>query len=353
MRKPVYFFSFLLLLLAVFASCSNRSRKPVSSIILKPAQKDYRIGQPVIIQVQTKLPDGELKTIDLYYENECIATHTDLNFEVRLEKIKRVGPNSLKVITTKTDGVSNTRYHTFSALSDISPKEYDIEVIREYPHSREFFTQGLEMADGFLYESTGQKGFSAIYKVILSSGKVLQQKELNDQYFGEGITILNNKIYQLTYHARKGFIYRLSDFALVDSFSIPSAEGWGLTNDGENLVMSDGTHTLTWMDPETFSVVKHLYVASDTKYQSELNELEYHNGFLYANVWAKNIILKIDPENGRILATIDLSKLYSRISSDLPVDVLNGIAFLEESGNLLVTGKYWPLLFEVKPFESE
>ncbi len=356
MKKLLFLLLMLLHLVPVLISCSgnsNRSRKPVSSITLLPVQKDYRINEPVTIQVNTKLPNGEIKTIALYYENECIATHTGLNFEVTLEKIKQVGPNSLKVVATKTDGITNTRYKTFSALSDISPENYGIEVIREYPHSREFFTQGLEMVDGFLYESTGQEGTSAIYKISLPSGKVVQQKKLNDQYFGEGITILNDKIYQLTYRAQKGFVYRLTDFALIDSFSIHTTEGWGLTNDGKNLIMSDGTQKLTWISPETFSEVRHLYVASDKIYQEALNELEYNNGFIYANVWSKNYIIKIDPENGRILATIDLSELYSLFSTETPVDVLNGIAFHEESGNLLVTGKYWPFLFEVRPVKSE
>ncbi|NQU84626.1 MAG: glutaminyl-peptide cyclotransferase [Mariniphaga sp.] len=354
--KKTFFILFIFCFLVTFISCSNkpkRSRKPVSTIVLIPNQKEYRINNPISVQIKTNLKNGNIEKIELFYENELITTEKSLDFTIELKTIAHLGPNSLKVIATKTDGVNNTRYKTFSVLSDINPKINDFEVIKEYNHSVDFFTEGLLMHNGFLYESTGQNGASAIHKINLNSGSILLKKDLDKKYFGEGITILNDKIYQLTYTSKKGFVYNLSDFALIDSFQINSAQGWGLTNDGEYLIMSDGTNKLTWIDPETYIPKKDLYVASNKMHQNNVNELEYIDGSIFANIWMKNYIIEIDAESGKILSTTDLSDLYGMFSSDFPIDVLNGIALNESTGNLLVTGKWWPVMFEIKLKESE
>jgi glutamine cyclotransferase len=296
-----YFFPLILIVcfLVTFLSCSNkskRSRKPVSTISIIPNKTNYTIADSITIQIKTKLKNGELKNIQLFYENELLITEMNLDFTYVLKGIKQLGNNSLKVTATKTDGVSNTRYKTFPVLSDFQPITNSIKVVNQYPHSTTFFTEGLLMHDGFLYESTGQNGTSGIHKVNLNTGKTIQLNMLDKKYFGEGITILDDKIFQLTYKSKKGFVYKLNDFALIDSFQINSAEGWGLTNDGSNLIMSDGSNILTWIDPNNYSIIKTVYVADNKSHIKGINELEYINGSVFANVWTKNFIIEIDPE---------------------------------------------------------
>jgi glutamine cyclotransferase len=189
----------------------------------------------------------------------------------------------------------------------------------------------------------------------LSKNSVIQKVALPEKYFGEGITILNDKIYQLTYKHQSCFVYRLSDFALIDSFKFVSAEGWGLTNDGKSLIMSDGTGTITWLNSENYTVEKKIQVADNQKIYQYLNELEYDNGFLWANIWTSNQIIKIDTASGKILGILDLNGILSIMESTHPekIDVLNGIAVIPKTGNLLVTGKLWPKMFEIKVTNSK
>ncbi len=175
-----------------------------------------------------------------------------------------------------------------------------------------------------------------------------------DKYFGEGITILNNKIYQLTYHAKKGFIYNLNDFSVIDSFNYAMNEGWGLTNDGKYLIMSNGSHILTWLDPNDFSIVKTLQVANNKDIISSLNELEYINGTIYANIWTTEVIVQIDPETGKVLSEINLSGILNMYKkANERVDYMNGIAYDKKNDRLFVTGKWWPRLFEIKLVPSK
>lgn len=356
MKKPLFPIILVICLFVTFLSCSNKSkksRKPVSAITFTPNQKVYHAGNTVLINIATKLNGGELEKIELYYNEELLSTETKPDFSYELKGMADLGPNAIKVVTTKKDGSSNSRYKSFSVLSDITPPMNSYIIVGEHPHSIDFFTEGLLVHDGFLYESTGNHGTSAIYKTILNSGKVVSQKKLDDQYFGEGITILNDKIYQLTYKTKIGFVYNLADFALIDSFRISSEEGWGLTNDGVNLIMSDGTSKLTWIDTNTYQTVKYLYIADNTILQEGLNELEYVDGAIFANVWTKNYIIKIDAKTGKILSAVDLSKLLEHIPDKSNLDVLNGIAYNEAKGNFLVTGKFWPKIFEIKLIASK
>jgi len=218
-----------------------------------------------------------------------------------------------------------------------------------YPHLKTSFTEGLEFYNNFLYEGTGEVGKSNLYKTDLKTGKPVQVKKLNEKYFGEGITILNDKIYQLTYHAQKAFVYALSDFALIDSFQYQSKEGWGLTNDGTNLIMSNGTNVISWLNPDDFSTVKTIQVANNKVIMYGINELEYIKGTIYANVYTTELIVQIDPENGKVISEINLAGIVNmyKNSSD-KIDVLNGIAFDEKTDKIFVTGKWWPKVFEVE-----
>ncbi len=226
---------------------------------------------------------------------------------------------------------------------------YSYEIINTFPHDPKAFTQGLIFAeDGFLYEGTGLYGQSSLRKVELATGRVLQIHHLADQYFGEGITLWKDKLIQLTWQEHKGFVYDKESFQLVREFAYPT-EGWGITHDGKRLIMSDGTATLHFLDPDTFQEIGQIEVKDQGTPVPRLNELEYIQGEIYANVWLTDRIAVISPETGQVLRWIDLTGLLSAEDRSQPVDVLNGIAYDAWGNRLFVTGKLWPKLFEVRP----
>jgi glutaminyl-peptide cyclotransferase len=233
------------------------------------------------------------------------------------------------------------------AVADSLAIPYTIR--KTWPHDVKSFTEGLVVHNGDLYESTGNFKQSWIGIVDVPSGKPDKKIVLEDQYFGEGITILNNKIYQLTYKSKIGFIYDLKTYKRLGSFPFNNAEGWGLTHNNEHLIMSDGSADLTFLDTVTMKPVKTLRVTDEAGAVEKINELEYVNGFIYANVWETATILRIDANTGKVMGRIDLSQtLYDVKLINPSADVLNGIAYHEESKALLVTGKYWPFLFALQ-----
>lgn len=216
------------------------------------------------------------------------------------------------------------------------------------PHDPQAFTQGLDFADGVLYEGTGLYGASSLRRVELESGRVLQQHDLDAAYFGEGISVLGDRIYQLTWQNGVGFVYDRESFQPVQQFSYPT-EGWGLTHDGEQLILSDGTATLYFLDPATLQETGRVTVTLAGERVTRLNELEYVDGKVLANVWQTDSVLRIDPATGQVDGIYDFTGLLSQAPPFTgTVDVLNGIAFEEQSGRLFVTGKLWPALFEVE-----
>ncbi len=222
------------------------------------------------------------------------------------------------------------------------------EIVNTHPHDPNAFTQGLVFEDGFLYEGTGLNGRSELRKVELETGKVLQTRKLPDEYFGEGITIFGSRIIQLTFQSKVGFVYDKETFELLQEFSYPT-EGWGLTHDGEHLIMSDGTPMLYFLAPQTFALVHKIMVIEKDNALWGLNELEYIEGQIYANVWPKDRIVRINPKTGRVIGWIDFKGLLAPQDYSNDLDVFNGIAYDSADGRLFVTGKCWPKLFEVKP----
>jgi glutamine cyclotransferase len=238
-------------------------------------------------------------------------------------------------------------YANYTAPVYTSTAIYTYTIIHTYPHDPNAFTQGLIFEDGVLYEGTGLRGRSSLRRVELETGEVLQIYELPNQYFGEGVTIYDDRIIQLTWQSNVGFVYDKDSFELLHTFDYPT-EGWGITHDGEHLIMSDGTSTLYFWDPETFEVVNQIEVYDDDGPVVRLNELEYIQGEVYANVWQTDKIARIDPQTGHVVGWINLQGLLSQ--KDLPqtVDVLNGIAYDAAGDRLFVTGKLWPKLFEIE-----
>jgi len=232
---------------------------------------------------------------------------------------------------------------------------YGYEIVNAYSHDSNAFTQGLVFWNGFLYEGTGgskARGddfFSSLRKVELKTGKVLKKLNLANEYFGEGIVILDDKIYQLTWQSGIVFVYNLDNFKLLKEFRY-SGEGWGLTTDGTNLFQSDGTHVIRIINPRDYKTTRTIVVFDEKRKPiMKLNELEYVNGEIWANIWQQNRIARINPENGKLLGWIDLSKLAKgEEKRTRDANVLNGIAFDQASGRLFVTGKKWSRLFEIR-----
>lgn len=221
------------------------------------------------------------------------------------------------------------------------------KVIATYPHDRNAFTQGLAFEDGSLYESTGLYGRSSLRKVRLKTGDVLQQRTLGDRYFGEGITVCGEKIIQLTWQSNTGFVYDRESFALLREFSFPT-EGWGITCDGKQLIISDGSAELYFVDPQTFEQIGQIKVSDEQGPVTGINELEYIKGRIYANIYPTDQIAVIDPRAGRVVCRIDLSDLR-KSQPPLPANaVLNGVAYDKEKDRLFVTGKLWAGLYEIK-----
>ena len=231
---------------------------------------------------------------------------------------------------------------------------YTYEIVKTFKHDSKAFTQGLVFHNGFLYESTGQKGDSTVRKVEINSGRVLQKQDLSDDYFAEGMTVLNERIYQVTWQENTAFVYDVNDFKLLKELKY-QGEGWGLTDDGTNLIMSDGTHVIRIVDPETFKTTRTLVVLDENgKPLLNLNELEYVKGEIWANVWHSekigkpNHIARIDPNSGKLLGWINLQGISPDDVERDNENTLNGIAYDETSDRIFVTGKKWRNLYEIK-----
>ncbi|MFO7286810.1 MAG: glutaminyl-peptide cyclotransferase [Gammaproteobacteria bacterium] len=226
------------------------------------------------------------------------------------------------------------------------PKHWRVEVKASYPHDPEAFTQGLAFHEGRLYEGTGQYGRSSIRRIALPSGEIEAMQPLSALYFGEGITIFDGKLHQLTWVNQVGFVYDLETFERVATFRY-EGEGWGLTHDGKHLIMSNGSERIVFLDPSTYEVVRTIRVRSEGRPVVRLNELEYVDGEIWANIWYEDRIARIDPRDGEVVGWIDASRVYPR-SERGREDVLNGIAYDPKSRRLIITGKNWPRLYEVE-----
>jgi glutamine cyclotransferase len=223
-----------------------------------------------------------------------------------------------------------------------------VRIVNTFPHDPQAFTQGLVALNGELYEGTGRNGQSSLRRVALDTGEILQRRNLGNLYFGEGITIMGEHIYQLTWQSQLGFVYDRTSFDLQKTFFLPG-EGWGITHDGTYLIVSDGSAVLRFLDPETQVVAKRVTVTEDGVPLDRLNELEYINGEVWANVWYTDFIVRIDPDTGSVTGKLDLSGLHQQRATD---DVLNGIAWDAEAERLFVTGKLWPSLFEIEVVDA-
>ena len=257
-------------------------------------------------------------------------------------------------VNTNTAANANKTVSSNNQMADNKVPVYTYEIVNTFKHDPTAFTEGLFFYNGFLYESTGQEGMSDLRKVELETGKVVQKVGLAKSSFGEGTTILNGKIYQLTWQEGNGFIYDAASFKLLGNFGY-AGEGWGLTNDGKNPIMSDGTHVIRFVEPDTFKTIRTLVVNNESgKPLMKINELEYIKGEIWANVWHSeeigkpNHIARIDPTSGKLLGWIDLGGISPEDVERGEENTLNGIAYDAAGDRIFVTGKNWKKLFEIK-----
>lgn len=351
------FWSITLALAIALTSCGDTSepdrltQQPTKTKLAKiegiTSGQRLAVGDPVSFQVST---DDSGATVDSIAVSLAGAEINISGGQVTINtEALSVGKKTLKLGVTVNGEVEKYSY-TLEFLSDIIPTPYSYERVAYYTHDPGAYTQGLFYLDGFLYENTGRKGESTLRKVDLETGSVLEKYFLADEYFGEGITYWEDKIIQLTWKANEGFVYRREGFEQLQSFNYPT-EGWGITTLEEGLVMSDGTSTLYFLDPETLLETRRMEVYDDKGPVVDLNELEYIEGEIYANVFTTDDIVTIDPNTGKVLSRINLADLMNA-KWGRPIDVLNGIAYDKARKRLFVTGKLWPRLYEIRLVEQ-
>ncbi len=309
------------------------------------------------IEVKLQLPDSvALDSIQVFLGGALkrsimggTATLTSGVLEFNLPTTgEKTGKSGLRLRIYLEGGLSENQSQQITFLSDLVPIEYTYRVINEYPHDPVAYTQGLQYVDGWIFEGTGNYGTSSLRRVELESGKVEKIRDLDQSLFGEGITVFGERIYQLTYKSQVGFIYDKSSFEEIQKVYYQNQEGWGLTHNGTELIMSDGTHVIYFLDPEMFTIKRQLEVYHNEGLADSLNELEYINGKIWANRYYTDEVVIIDPETGKVEGRINLKGILKATDRKTNTDVLNGIAWDQAGDRLFVTGKRWPKLFEIK-----
>lgn len=311
--------------------------------------KKATFGQKVPISFE-QLKGNKVDSVHLYVNNKrVIAKNNTVTINTNDYGVGKHIITALAFIPNKVKKVRNS----IEVFADKAPVLYTYKIINTYPHDTAAFTQGLEFNNGFLYETTGRHGKSWLRKVDYKTGNVLLQKDLKDTYFGEGVTIFNDKVYWLTWQAGKGFIYNLSDFKELREFKYnKSIEGWGLTHNDTHLIKSDGTNKIWFLNPETLEEEYSIQAYTNKLSLKKLNELELIEGKIYANYWQKPLIAIIDSKSGVVEGIVDLTGLVKEMEKTQKLDdqdeVLNGIAYDAETKRIFVTGKHWGKLFEIE-----
>lgn len=343
--------SFALCILFVVQSCKDK----IEDAEITPAIFSFSDNLSTVygetIPLKIKVLEKNIEQLDLLFEDSVFRTwknpQADFEFQLNLEGYG-LGAKSIRLISRLSDGSEFADTRILRILSDVSPAAKTARIVNSYPHNSTSFTQGLEFYENILFESTGDPNRTAatmVAHVELETGKIINKNGLDASFFGEGITILDNVLYQLTWTQQKCFLYDPITLEIKPKQFSYTGEGWGLANDGKYLIMSDGTERIVFRDPKNFQVVRSIEVYDNVGPRSKLNELEYIDGKIYANVWMLDMILEIDPETGKVLAEIDGSSLATLGRSG--GDVLNGIAHNPINNKTYLTGKYWSKLFEV------
>lgn len=303
------------------------------------------------IEIEIEAFDDNLTAIELEINDSIVSKWENPKAQKYSYKLNStdwgIGAKSIKLIVTNNKGELYKDERLFRILSDLTPEIWAYEIVSTYPHNLENFTQGFEFSENQLYESTGQKGGSKIAKIDLSTGNDISKIALDATHFGEGITILGDTVYQLTWTTNKCFLYNKNTLEILPKDFTYQGEGWGLCNDGNQLIMSDGTERLTFRNPKTFEVIKTIEVYTHEQPVIRLNELEYIDGLIYANIWMTSNIAIIEPETGRVIGVIDGTNLAT-IGRGKIGEVFNGIAYNKAEDAIYVTGKLWEKIIKIK-----
>lgn len=339
----------IILLIAIPVSCGDKSMtdEDLFAIEHNGAKKGINISEKLTLSVKAKRNNAIDSVI--FSMDGIRLQKTDGNQEISVpiseEKLGR------RLITAKVYSEGNTYQitKTITLLAAEQAALYGYKILESYPHDRNAYTQGLEFENDTLYESTGKYKSSSLRKTLYKTGEVLQQVPLDNAYFGEGLTILNNKIYQLTWQEKTGFIYNLKTLKQTGTFVYnQSAEGWGMCNDGASIYKSDGTEKIWKLNSNTLAEESYIEIYTNNNKIPKVNELEWVEGKIYANIYQKDAIAIVNPMNGAVEGVIDLGTLKDHVTKHPELDVLNGIAYKGEENILYVTGKNWDKLFKIE-----
>jgi len=340
-------FKYILLFTSlVITSCGSKKNK--LNFKLESDKQTYQLGETVTI-TPALLSENSIETISYSFQEKKLEANTENKLVVPLNK-HLLGKHTINATITSNGNTENIETN-ITILNNTAPKVYNYEIVNTYPHNETYFTQGLEFVGDTLYESAGQRKKSKLAKVDYKTGKILKEHSLKDNYFAEGLTVIDDKIIQLTWTSNIGFIYDLKTFTEKGTFAYnQSKEGWGLCHNDKYIFKSDGSTKIWKLNAKTLAEEGFIQVATNKALKSRFNELEWVNGKIYANTWQKDGIAIINPNNGAIEGIINLKGIRNKlnISSDDDSRVLNGIAYKKETDQLFVTGKYWKSLFEIK-----
>ena len=351
---------FVFLIITLF-SCSNQSKKEqvtatqnknvtkrVSVIEVNTPKTGsmFTIGEEISISIALKSVDIQIDSLIVDADIKTKIVPDELLYTWDTKNLK-VGDNKLKIYAYSNGDKVDSYTLKLRFKSDIEPELYTCKVIKTYPHDKTAYTQGLIMEEGIMYEGTGQHGESVLKKFDFESGKLISELSIPKEYFGEGITIFGDKIIQLTWTSKKGFVYDKNTFSLINTIEYYT-QGWGLTADGQKLIMSDGSETIHFLDPEYFNEIGKITVYDQNGSVKSLNELEYFDGLVYANVWQTEEIIAFELETGKVVKRIDCSSVVPNGYEHERDNVLNGIAYDKVNNRIFITGKRWPNLFEVE-----
>ena len=335
------------ILLALFIVGCGDSKK-LFTIDINQSKNQFSLNETIKLKVKNS-ENAKIDSVSYSIDSKKIGksiSNNGFDFSLKNEKLGE----QIIIANVFYEGNKEIDSLNIEIISDIKPRSLKYTLVNTFKHDTSSFTEGFEFHKDTLYESTGEKGNSYFRKYNYKTGQVYSQKNLDAMYFGEGITILNNKLYQFTWQQKVGFVYNLKTLEKEKDFTFDSkiSEGWGATNDATNIIQSDGTNKIWFLKSDDLSVINSISVYSgETKIES-LNEIEYVNGKLFANIWHKNAIAQINPKNGAVEGILDVSKLVKLVSNTSEERVLNGIAYNSKTQTFFIVGKNWDKMFEIK-----
>jgi glutamine cyclotransferase len=326
----------------------TRQRKAQLSITSPGNNERVALGSDITLSVKARNDGLVVDSLRWFVDGKRLTT-AEISAHVTWNTTEQTtGTHRIEAVAHYPDGQRDIVSVGVLLLAPQAPKQYTCKVVKTYPHDVKAYTQGLLYDDGFLYESTGLKGESTLRKVALTTGKPIQAMNIPKNMFGEGLALVDDKLIQITWQDQTAFIYRKSDFSLLHKVGYPMREGWGLSYDGAHLLMTDGSATLYFLDKDYLTEIRRIEVCNHDGPVALLNELEYINGELWANIYRQDEIIRIDPKTGVVTGIINMKGLLNESDRHEEIDVLNGIAYDALSGKIYVTGKNWPKLFEIE-----